>query len=191
MENLQLTLWTERLQLRPFESSDSPRVQELAGDIAIADKTLNIPHPYEDGMAEEWISTHQSQYETGELANWAMILQSEKLLIGAIGLTFNQRFKRAELGYWLGKSYWSQGYCTEAARAVVNYGFDQLKLNKIVGMHFARNPVSGKIMVKVGMKKEGVLREHVIRWDNFEDLVCYGILEKEWHAGSLMKTGQG
>ena len=60
------TLHTQRLILRPFEIADARDVQRLAGDRAIADTTLNIPHPYEDGMAEQWIATHQPQFEAGE-----------------------------------------------------------------------------------------------------------------------------
>ena len=76
--------------------------------------------------------------------------------------------------------YWKCGYCTEAARAIIRYGFKQLKLNKIKSSHFARNPASGKVMRNIGMKKEGFRREHVIKWNKYEDLVQYAILRKEW-----------
>jgi len=79
------TLETERLLLRPFEPSDAKDVQHLAGDRAIADTTLNIPHPYEDGMAEEWISTHQPKFEAGGLVNFAIVLRGTGELIGAMG----------------------------------------------------------------------------------------------------------
>ncbi len=170
-------LETERLLLRPFELSDAPRVRELAGDKAIADTTLNIPYPYEKGMAEEWISTHQTKFETGKLVTFAIVLNETQELIGAIGLGINKMFKRAELGYWIGKPFWNNGYCTEAAHTVIKHGFSELGLHKIVATHLTRNPASGKVMEKLGMTKEGVFKEHVIRWDKFEDLVSYGILK--------------
>lgn len=173
-------LKTKRLLLRPFELSDAERIRILAGDRLIADKMLNIPHPYEKGVAEEWISTHKLKFESGEGIHFAIVLNSTRELIGAIGLNIKKKYNRAELGYWIGKEYWNQGYCTEASRAVVDYGFRQLKLNKITSSHFIRNPASGKVMRKIGMKKEGVRKEHVIKWGKYEDIINYAILRKEW-----------
>jgi len=122
---------TERLLIRPFELSDAKDVQCLAGDRAIANTTLNITHPYEDGMAEEWISAHQPMFEAGELSNFAIVLKTTDRLIGAIGLSIVPRFERAELKYWIGRPYWKNGYCTEPGRAVIRYGFSVLNLNRI------------------------------------------------------------
>jgi ribosomal-protein-alanine N-acetyltransferase len=178
-------LETERLLLRFFDLSDAERVRELAGDKEIADTTTNIPHPYEKGMAEEWISTHQIEFESGESVRFAIILKATQELIGAIGLNIDKGFNRAELGYWIGKKYWNQGYCTEAARVVLGYGFRQLFLHKITSSHFTWNPSSGKVMRNIGMKKEGVFKEHVLKDDNYEDLVIYGILRKEWEERNV------
>jgi [ribosomal protein S5]-alanine N-acetyltransferase len=173
-------LTTPRLLLRPFELSDASRVKKMAGHKAIADTTLNIPYPYEDGMAEQWILTHESQSEAGELINFAVTLSHTQELIGSIGLIINKRFNHAELGYWIGKKYWNNGYCTEAARAMFEFAFNQLDLNKVIANHISRNSSSGKVMRKIGMKKEGLLKEHVIKWDKYEDVVIYGILKEEW-----------
>lgn len=80
------TLDTVRLRLRPFTLADAPDVQRLAGERAIADTTANIPHPYLDGMAEQWITTHQGRFEAGELVNVAITRRDGNILIGAIGL---------------------------------------------------------------------------------------------------------
>jgi [ribosomal protein S5]-alanine N-acetyltransferase len=176
------TLITGRLVLRPFELSDAGRVQELAGDRAIAEVTLEIPHPYEDGMAEQWISTHQPRFEEGTLSNFAVALRDTAELVGAIGLGIALRFERAEIGYWIGKPYWNKGYCTEAGVAVIEYGFTTLGLNRIHAAHFARNPASGRVMIKLGMKHEGFLRQHLKKWDRFEDMDLYAILKEEWQT---------
>jgi RimJ/RimL family protein N-acetyltransferase len=176
------TIDTERLVLRPFALSDAKDVQRLAGDMDVADTTLNIPHPYEDGMAEEWISSQPSKFEAGEQCTLAIVRRGSRELIGAIGLGLVPRFDRAELGYWIGRPYWGNGYCTEAARAVLRYGFSQLGLNRIHASHFTRNPASGRVMRKIGMVHEGRARQHVRRWDKFEDLEFYGILREEWSA---------
>ena len=174
------TLETKRLILRPFAPSDAKDVQRLAGDRAVADTTLNIPHPYLDGMAEQWISTHQPKFEAGELANFAITLGGSKELVGAIGLVIVRRFDRAELGYWIGKPYWNRGFCTEAGQSLLAYGFGVLNLNRIHASHIARNPASGRVMQKLGMSQEGLCRQHVKKWDRYEDLVLYGILKSEW-----------
>ncbi len=101
--------------------------------------------------------------------------------IGSIGLSgLAGPNKRASLGYLLGVEFWGKGYCTEAARAVMKFGFEQLGLNRISAEHFTRNPASGRVMQKLGMKHEGTLRQHVLRWDEFHDVEVYGILKSEW-----------
>ncbi len=160
--------------------SDAPRVQLLAGDKAIADTTLNIPHPYKDGIAEQWIGTHEEKFKKGELANFAVILKETNQLIGAIGLVINKRFNRAELGYWIARNYWNKGYATEAAKRILEYGFTERGLHKIHASHLKRNPSSGRIMEKIGMTKEGEFKEHVIKYGKYKDLIIYGITQEEW-----------
>jgi ribosomal-protein-alanine N-acetyltransferase len=172
-------LHTERLLLRPFSLADAPAVQALAGEKEIAATTLTIPHPYEDGMAEEWIGTHQEAFEKGESIIFAVARLSDGALIGAVGLEINPQNVRGELGYWIGVPYWNQGYCTEAARAVVNYGFEQLGLARIHAAHFKRNLASGRVLQKLGMTHEGNLRKHVLKWYEFEDLELYGICKED------------
>jgi ribosomal-protein-alanine N-acetyltransferase len=175
----QPVLETNRLILRPFVLSDARDVQRLAGDFAVADTTLNIPHPYLDGAAEEFFSTHQAKYEKGEGITFAITLKVDGGLIGGVGLDVIKRFRRAEIGYWIAKPFWGHGYATEAGRAVVAFGFDKWSLHKIVGTYLARNPASGCVMRKIGLAQEGLLREHVIKWDRFEDIFTCGILSSD------------
>jgi len=175
-------LHTGRLLLRPFTPADAARVQRLAGEFAIAEFTLNIPHPYLDGMAEEWIASHPGNFQAGRSATFAVTLAAERLLIGAMGLQFAEQHQRAELGYWIGVPWWNHGYCTEAALAVLRYAFVDRGLHKVVATHLARNPASGRVMQKIGMVQEGVQRDQVFRWGRFDDLVLYGILRAEWEA---------
>lgn len=173
-------LRTERLLLRPFTLEDAPIVQKLAGDKAIADVTLNIPHPYPDGLAENWISTHAPRFRDNRGAIYAITLPENRQVIGSIGLVTIPDHQRAELGYWLGRPYWGQGYTTDAARELLRYGFTELGLNRIYASHFSRNPASGRVMQKIGMQYEGTLRQHIAKWGRFEDLKMYGILKSEW-----------
>ena len=109
-----------------------------------------------------------------------VLLRPLLFAIGAIGLTISPRNQRAEMGYWLGVPYWNKGYATEAARAVLRFGFQELGLNRIYASYFPRNPASGRVMEKAGMRYEGTLRQHFVRWSEPEDLVYYSILKSEW-----------
>ena len=177
------TLETERLILRPFESSDAGAVQRFAGDRTIADTTLAIPHPYEGGMAEEWISSHEQGFDSGEHVAFAIVNTQTNQLVGAVSLDdISPCHRRAELGYWIGTPYWTKGYCTEAVRAVVDYGFRVLNLNRIQGRCLKRNPASGRVMQKLGLTREGCLRQYVKKWDEMEDVYVFGILRSEWET---------
>jgi [ribosomal protein S5]-alanine N-acetyltransferase len=176
---------TARLLLRPMRMADADVVQRLAGDRAIADMTLNIPYPYEDGLAEKWISNHRDWFENREQVVFAITpLNQSALLLGAVGLLAEPDDQRAELGYWIGVPHWGQGYATEAARAVVAFGFESWQLHRITANCFLRNPASARVMQKIGMTHEGHLRQHVKKWDAFEDIEIFGILVEEWRRAA-------
>lgn len=172
-------LETARLVLRGFTLADAPRVRQLAGDRAIAATTANIPHPYPEGAAEEWIATHRENFEKWEHVSFAVTLKVTGDLIGACGLDIQVIHERAELGYWIGKPYWNHGYATEAARAVIAYGFSR-GLNRIFAEHYHTNPASGKVLQNTGMVHEGCRRQHMLKWGEPMDMEVYGVLAGEW-----------
>ena len=96
--------------------------------------------------------------------------------MGAIGL-HDREDDKAELGYWIGIPYWDKGYVTEAAKAIIDFGLNELKLNKIFATHFIHNPASGRIMEKIGMEQEAVLIKEIKKDGEYFDLVRYCILK--------------
>jgi ribosomal-protein-alanine N-acetyltransferase len=82
----------------------------------------------------------------------AIVLRETTELCGAISLGINQRHQHAELGYWLGVPHWNRGYATEATTALLSYGFTTWQFHRIYARHFTRNPASGRVMQKLGMK---------------------------------------
>jgi [ribosomal protein S5]-alanine N-acetyltransferase len=176
------TITTRRLILRQFTLDDAPAIQRLAGAPEIAAGTF-IPHPYEDGMAEQWITSQQADYKEGKLINFAVVLADEQSLIGSIAMKLYPSHRNGQLGYWIGVPYWGQGYCTEAAWAVLQFGFTQLDLQRVRAAHFKRNPASGRVMQKIGMQHEGCRRRHYLHRGQFEDAMLYGILRHEFDAG--------
>ena len=175
-------LLTKRLLLRSLTLEDAQDVQHLAGERDIASTLSNMPHPYEDGMAEEWICSCSGKFEKDEALNFAIIRRTDKKLIGEIELRLDRENESGELGYWIGKPYWNCGYATEAARAVVAYGFEVLKLNRVQAKHFKRNAASRRVLEKIGMCYEGCLRQHVKKWGNFEDIIGYGMLKADYES---------
>lgn len=180
----QPVLTTERLLLRAFRPSDVDAVLALASDVEIARNTLNIPHPYQRGQAEAWIAAHPDQLRNHEAVTYAVTDRAASELFGAVGLILETEHRRAELGYWIGRPYWGRGFATEAARAVVAWGFGALELHRIHASHFPRNPASGHVLRKLGMRHEGLLRQHVRKWEEFLDLERYGLLHDEFEGGS-------
>ena len=148
--NLQPKLQTKRLVLRPFNLEDSERVKVLADNKLIADVTSNIPHPYTEGMAKEWITSHSTKWQNKELASFAIVIKESDVLIGAISL-MNLLETEGELGYWVGVEYWNKGYCSEACEKTIDYGFNSLKLKRIHARHLSRNPASGKVLLNAGL----------------------------------------
>jgi RimJ/RimL family protein N-acetyltransferase len=175
---------TERLILRRIEMSDSPRIQQLAGAYEVALNTLSMPHPYEDGVAEQFIAHVQDEWSSGNSYVFCIALKTDNLLIGVTGIHPTIAHRRAEIGYWLGVPYWRKGYATEAARRLVQFGFEDLNLNRIEAAFFTRNPTSARIMQKIGMTFEGTMRQHYLRFGEFQDTGCYAILRSEWDAAN-------
>ena len=170
-------LRTERLLLRDFRREDIPDIVRLAGAREVAATTLRIPHPYTEANAEQFLKMRQEE-KFGY--SFAITLLGSGELCGGVGLHPDPVHPRAELGYWIGVPYWGHGYATEAARAVLGFGFRQLKLQRIFAHHFAGNGASAGVLQKIGMKPEGCSRKHVEKWGKLLDLENYGILESEW-----------
>jgi ribosomal-protein-alanine N-acetyltransferase len=175
-------LETGRLILRRLELSDAGCVQGLANDRDIAAKVTPMPHPYTRQNALDWIMLTQSAMNARTSYAFGIVLKPNRALIGSIEIGNEVRNARGELGYWLGKAYWGQGYMTEAARRILQFAFEDLRLNRVYATHHANNLASGRVMQKIGMICEGTLRGHVIKWGQPVDLVMYSVLREEWRG---------
>ncbi len=175
-------LETARLRLRGPRPADIDTIVWLGAERALAAGMLTFPHPYTRDDAEAWLARQAGGLARGDAVNFAVADRETDALIGAVGLHLDGDHRRAEMGYWIGKPYWNRGYATEAARAVVSYGFERLGLNRIQAAHFPRNPASGAVLRKIGMRCEGTLRQYYLKWGVFEDAVIYSMLRGE-HPG--------
>jgi RimJ/RimL family protein N-acetyltransferase len=175
---------TKRLRLRPFTPDDAPEVERMAGERRVSEMTLNIPHPYPPGLATEWIASHAPAAAEGSFYCFAVELKASGTLLGGIAITPTARFRRAEIGYWLGIEHWNQGYTTEAARCIVAFGFEHLGLVRIQATCYPRNPASAKVMQKIGMAYEGLLRGYSYKDGIQEDIAMYAMLRSDWDEGN-------
>jgi len=172
-------LQTDRLTLRPYALSDIPALVPLIGAREVAATTLRIPHPYTESHARDYIARVDEDIAKGNCLRLAIILRLSNTFCGGVGLQIESDHRRAELGYWIGVPYWGNGYATEAARAVVKYGFETLGLHRIFASHFPKNPASAKVLRKIGMRHEGCQRAHILKWGEFIDLEMYGMLASD------------
>jgi ribosomal-protein-alanine N-acetyltransferase len=180
---VQPTIETVRLNLRPLVLDDAPTVARLAGRREIADTTISIPHPYSEQHARDWISRNNEGQVPAKEVVFAVVTKTDMQLVGAVGLRdIDQEHGQAEMGFWISVDWWGRGYATEAAQTLLRFGFETLKLNRIYAHHMLRNPASGRVLEKIGMRREGVLRERVRKWDVFEDVAILSIIRKEWQG---------
>jgi ribosomal-protein-alanine N-acetyltransferase len=172
------TLRTKRLLLRPFTRDDIAELVPLSGAREVAATTRIIPHPYTFAHAEKFIE----ECDKGEEIKLAIVSQADSRLIGGCVLRPDADDATAEIGYWIGVPYWGNGFATETAKALLQYSFEALQVNRVYAFHTANNPASGQVLQKIGLKHEGTMRQHQRKWGEFLDIEIYGMLREEWAA---------
>ncbi|MGB3064696.1 GNAT family N-acetyltransferase [Sphingobacterium thalpophilum] len=170
-------LETQRLILNAITAADIPQIVTYLQEKVFSDFTSNIPHPYRKEDAEFWIKISDEAFKNRKAFNFAIRDKSGELL-GAIGLQ-DEGSDKAELGYWIAIPYWNQGYVTEAAKKIIEYGFKELKFNKIFATFFPHNVASGKVMNKIGMKPEAILKQHLKKDGKYYDIPMYSIFRND------------
>lgn len=176
---------TERLILGQIRWTDIPTIVRYAGDREIASTTMNIPHPYQEKDAVFWINSANQGFQARTQYTFGIRLKATDAFIGGIGLRVHRRYNRAVLGYWIAKPFWNKGYATEAAAAMLYFGFATVGLNKIYATHLVENPASGKVMIKNGMIKEGELLEHYKKDDEYKSILQYRLTQTEFNEKKL------
>ena len=160
---------TERLILRPFQKDDAPRMFESwCSDENVARYCRWTAHKNVSDT-ERLLASYLKQQEDGFQYRWAIADKDTGDLMGCIDVVgISDDRKTCELGYSIGRKYWSKGYTTEAARAVISRLFDD-GFQKIRACHHTDNPASGKVMQKLGMHYTGQ-SQHQAKFDS--DEIC-------------------
>lgn len=173
-------LETERLVLRPPAESDIARMVALANNLAVADKLLRLPHPYDEADARAWLDSLATlppgavQFAIGcKAENGAFIggCGYDALLTGM-----------PDLGYWLGEPYWGRGYASEAAAAVVAYAFGVAGLAAMTSGYRPDNPASGRVLEKIGFEPYGRKTAYSVGAGGDIDINLVKLSRRQWLA---------
>jgi len=138
---------SQRLTYRRIEARDASRITALAGEWDVARMTSRIPHPYSLLDADHWIAS----IATDEFVRG---VEHEGNLIGAVGF-IEVEPAQAEIGYWIGKAWWGNGYGTEAARALMDYCFGECGIRRLTCGHFVDNTASARVITKLDFRRVG------------------------------------
>ena len=178
----EITLETERLILRPPKMEDAWDMKTLLQERDISENIDAIPYPYPDEMAQKQLREAIQHIEDENGYYFMITLKSSGELMGAVYSYHRPVHLNTTLTYWLGKPYRGKKYISEAVLRVMKYGFEEDKFHRIWAMVHADNEPASQILKKVGMKHEGILREHIYDGEGFRDVEYYGMLRKEWEA---------
>ena len=174
------TILTPRLTLRPVRMSDAEDLYEYSRDPEVARHVLWDAHR-SIHQTREYIRYLLRQYRSSAPSTFAIALRDTGKVIGTIGFMWIQTENRsAEVGYSLSRAHWNHGYMSEALRAVVEFGFTKLNLNRIEAQHECDNPASGHVMAHAGMKHEGTLRQRLYNKGRFVDVDVYAIIRSDF-----------
>ncbi|MBZ5567386.1 MAG: GNAT family N-acetyltransferase [Acidobacteriia bacterium] len=177
-------LSTPRLGLRRLRWEDADDIFAYASDPQVTTYVFWEPHRTLDDT-REFLQRTLKGYAEGLPPAWGMEHLADKVVIGTCGMFEVQaQHARAEIGYAVGRKYWGQGLMTEAVGAMLAYGFNTLGLNRIEARCDVENTGSWRVMEKVGMKLEGVLRQNIFLHGRPRDAKIYAILRKEWRGTS-------
>jgi RimJ/RimL family protein N-acetyltransferase len=176
----EVTLRTTRLLLHPLGETDADVLFDIFSDPLVM-RYWSSPAWTSVRQASEIIERDRIEMTAGEHLRLGITIAEKKLLIGTCSLfNINEQCRRAEMGYGLAASAWGKGYMTEALEALLHYAFKSMHFNRIEADIDPRNEASAKILLRLGFRKEGYLRERWIVNGDVSDSELYGLLRKEW-----------
>lgn len=176
-----VSLETERLILRRFTPDDADAMfRNWAGDPEVT-RFLSWPTHTDVSVSRAVIDSWTKEYEKPNYYSWAIVLKEINEPIGSISAVFcRDDLRLVEIGYCIGQKWWHRGYTSEALAELIRFFFEDVGMNRIEAKHDPRNPNSGKVMLKCGMKYEGTTRQDFINNQGICDSARYAILAEEY-----------
>lgn len=176
-----MTIFTERLQLRPIAAEDAQAIWPYVSDPQISRYMSWTPHKH-IGETESFIADVIRRMGEHSTITWVVIERTSGAICGVVSLIAIMRthralrYDKAELAYWIGTPYQGKGYATEACAAVLDYGFSQLRLNKVTVAHDAANDASRALIRRLGFREIGIEHRHFLKDGRWIDHVIYELL---------------
>ena len=173
-------LETADLILRKPAAKDAKDIFRYASDPEVARYVLWEPHR---SLSEtrSFVRFLRSRIRSGYPSSWVVVLKETGSVIGTIGfIWYSEENRSAELGYSFSREHWNHGYATQALKAVIEASFSSLPLNRLEAQHDIRNPASGRVMKKCGLRQEGILRNRIVNKGEYIDVALYAILRSDW-----------
>ena len=164
-------------KLRPWHIDDVPALVKHANNKNVANNLRDtFPHPYAEKDAREWI---QSNHGAERFTDFAIATKSEA--IGSIGAHIGPDIHRysAEIGYWIGESYWNKGIMTLVLKSFSDYAFEKLGMVRLFATVFEWNPASARVLEKAGYSMEGRLRKYVTKNGRIADALLYALVKED------------
>jgi RimJ/RimL family protein N-acetyltransferase len=169
-------LETERLMLRRPTLADVKAIAHLANDRRIAENTRRLPHPYSQEHAIEFV-----RGIAGDHRGTVFLIESNFVPIGVVGIDWREPVT-PELGYWLGVEFWGQGFGTEAARAVIDFTFEEFDAEHLISGARVSNPSSRNILEKCGFQWSGVELHRFEAIGSSTPVDCFRLTRSVWSS---------
>ena len=169
-------LETERLMLRRPTLADVKAIAYLANDRRIAENTRRLPHPYSQDHAVEFVRSMAD-----DSRDTAFLIENNHVPIGIVGIDWRQP-ETPELGYWLGVEHWGQGFATEAARAVIDFTFEEFAFEHLISGARVANPSSRNILEKCGFQWSGVELHRFEALGSSTPVECFKLSRGVWSS---------
>lgn len=170
-------LETPRLRLRQIVPEDAPAILDIFSDDDVT-RYYDLYSYRTLDEAHELVAFFTESFEVERGIRWGIARKEDDHLIGTCGYVWLRRF-RGEIGYDLNRSYWRQGFMSEALPAITRFGFDMLLLNRIEASVMVENQASAALLRKLGFTEEGTLRQHDYFKDAFHDMRLFSLLQHE------------
>ena len=172
------TLKTKRLDLVEIQQSHLADIYLLFSDKKVTEyyNLLPLENEQEGQKLLEWF---KNRFKDGLGIRWGIALKGETNLIGTIGFNNFTKKHRANIGYDLQSSFWNRGYMTEALSTVIDFGFNELDINRIEAEVMQGNVISEKLLEKLNFKREGVLRQWMLWNEQYYDMIMYSLLRTD------------
>jgi RimJ/RimL family protein N-acetyltransferase len=176
-----LAIRTSRLSLRDFVPSDWAQVHEYAGNSAVTRFMIWGPNSAQESANFVNRCVGEQRMNPRREFNVAIVQRADKRVVGACSLYIEiPALRQAELGYILTRDFWGLGIAPEAATGLVGFGFEQLQLHRIFATCDTENVASTRVLEKIGMRREGHLREYRQLNGVWRDHYLYAALDSEW-----------